>query len=106
MPVRTFSAFLSYSHEDNQDEGRHWAQWLQEQLETYAIPPDLKGQPNDHGGVIPDSLYPVFRDQLELRASAEGAKEITEALRNSDALIVLCSPRSAKKEYLGLTHSL
>lgn len=99
-PVRSFNAFVCYSHEDNQEDGRRWAQWLQEQLETYGIPPDLIGKLNDRGEKIPPSLYPVFRDRLELRASAQGAHEISEALKNSRALIILCSPRSAQKEWV------
>ena len=43
------------------------------------------------GEEIPKSLYPVFRDRTNLRVSSTGRDEIRAALRNSRALIVLCS---------------
>jgi MTH538 TIR-like domain (DUF1863). len=43
---------------------------------------------------VPEQLRPIFRDRLELRAGVSLAKAIREALVQSDALIVLCSPRA------------
>lgn len=100
MPARLYVAFLSYTHEDNRHRGREWANWLHEKLETYIVPPDLAGQLNDRQEQIPTSLSPIFRDQLELRATTEGVQEIQEALANSMALIVLCSPETPKRDWV------
>jgi hypothetical protein len=36
--TKKYKAFISYSHSDNQGEGRKWADWLHHALETYEIP--------------------------------------------------------------------
>lgn len=95
MHSRRYSAFISYRHADNTQEGRRWAEWLHRGLERYVVPPDLIGTPNLRGEPIRDSLYPIFRDEDELPANADLATGIRAALELSDHLIVLCSPRSA-----------
>lgn len=95
MHTRRYSAFISYRHADNTQEGRRWAEWLHRALERYVVPPDLIGTPNLRGEPIRDSLYPIFRDEDELPANADLATGIRAALEVSDHLIVLCSPRSA-----------
>ena len=95
MPTRRYTAFISYRHADNTQEGRRWAEWLHRGLERYVVPPDLIGTPNLRGEPIHDSLYPIFRDEDELPANADLATGIRAALEVSDHLIVLCSPRSA-----------
>ncbi|MFZ4765553.1 MAG: toll/interleukin-1 receptor domain-containing protein [Roseimicrobium sp.] len=92
---RRYSAFISYRHADNTQEGRRWAEWLHRGLERYVVPPDLIGTPNLRGEPIRDSLYPIFRDEDELPANADLATGIRAALEVSDHLIVICSPRSA-----------
>ena len=94
-PTRRYSAFISYRHADNTQEGRRWAEWLHRALERYTVPPDLIGTPTLRGEPIRDSLYPIFRDEDELPANADLATGIRAALEVSDHLIVLCSPRSA-----------
>jgi hypothetical protein len=93
--TRRYTAFISYRHADNTQEGRRWAEWLHRGLERYVVPPDLNGTPNLRSEAIRDSLYPVFRDEDELPANADLAPGIRAALEVSDHLIVLCSPRSA-----------
>jgi len=93
--TRRYSAFISYRHADNTQEGRRWAEWLHRGLERYVVPPDLISTPNLRGDPIRDSLYPIFRDEDELPANADLATGIRAALEVSDHLIVLCSPRSA-----------
>lgn len=95
MHSRRYTAFISYRHADNTQEGRRWAEWLHRALERYIVPPDLIGSPNLRGEPIRDSLYPIFRDEDELPANADLATGIRAALEVSDHLIVLCSPRSA-----------
>lgn len=95
MPDRRYCAFISYRHADNAQEGRRWAEWLHRALERYVVPPDLVGTANQCGELIPESLYPIFRDEDELPANADLAAGISIALKASNHLIVLCSPRSA-----------
>ena len=64
---RHYSVFMSYLHSDNKEQGRQWATWLHQVLEGYEIPVDLIGTKNNKGDTIPASLYPVFRDEEELR---------------------------------------
>lgn len=80
-----YKAFISYSHQDE-----HWAKWLHKALESYRIPRRLRG------GEIPERLYPVFRDKDELSSAANLNENVRTALQNSESLIVICSPASAK----------
>jgi WD40 repeat protein len=95
-----YSTFISYRHADNREEGRRWADWLHQLLETYEVPQELVGQPNGRGELIPHNLYPVFRDELELPADAELSLPIQKALENSASLIVICSPRAVESYYV------
>ena len=65
---KRYKAFISYSHADNKEQGRKWADWLHHSLETYQIPAELVGQTNQHGQKIPAQIYPVFQDEKELSA--------------------------------------
>lgn len=98
--TRRYTAFISYRHADNTHDGRRWAEWLHRALERYVVPPDLIGTPNLRGEPIRDSLYPIFRDEDELPANADLATGIRAALKVSDHLIVLCSPRSAASPWV------
>ncbi len=93
-------AFISYRHLDNREDGRQWATWLHQYLETYDIPEDLVGKTNERGDVIPERLYPVFRDEEELPADADLARSVQMALDRSKYLIVICSPRAAQSRYV------
>lgn len=94
-------AFISYRHADNKQEGRQWATWLHQQIETYEVPRDLVGTTNERGDVIPDRIFPVFRDEEELPADADLASPIYRALDTSRFLIVICSPQAAGSTYVG-----
>jgi hypothetical protein len=98
--ARRYTAFLSYRHADNKEEGRRWAEWLHQGIETYEVPADLVGKPNLRGEPIPASLYPVFRDEEELPADADLSDNIRRALRNSASLVVLCSPRACDSRFV------
>ena len=95
-----YCAFISYRHLDNEQPGREWATWLHNRLETYDVPKKFRGQTNERGDVIPERIYPVFRDEKDLPADAELAAGIRHALDRSKCLIVLCSPRSAQSRYV------
>lgn len=93
-------AFISYRHMDNRDEGRQWANWIHQTLETYEVPEDLVGQTNSLDEEIPQHIYPVFRDEEELPADANLADSIRSAVKRSRYMIVLCSPRAAESQYV------
>ncbi|HDZ9234078.1 TPA: toll/interleukin-1 receptor domain-containing protein, partial [Vibrio cholerae] len=100
VPTREYLAFISYRHADNKQQGRQWATWLHQALETYEVPADLVGKPNSRGEIIPERIYPIFRDEDELPAHANLANSITDALTNSRLLVVLCSPNAVASTYV------
>lgn len=85
----TYGAFLSYAHADHQ-----WAVWLHRALERYRVPRRLAGA---HGL---RRLGKIFRDEEELAAAAELGPKIEAALKASDVLVVVCSPRSARSKWV------
>lgn len=87
-------AFISYSHRD-----KRWGDWLHRKLETYRVPKHLVGRRTEHG-VVPARLFPVFRDREELPTSANLGSEISAALGQSRALIVICSPSAATSRWV------
>lgn len=97
---REYWAFISYRHADNKEPGRQWATWLHQALETYEVPEDLVGKENARGDVIPERIFPVFRDEEELPADAELSKPIEAALQRSSFLVVLCSPRAVQSRFV------
>lgn len=98
--TQKYMAFISYSHADNREEGRKWADWLHTSLETYEIPDDLVGKENKEGNPIPRQIFPVFQDEKELSASSSLSDSLEGALDNAENLILLCSPRSARSKYV------
>ena len=87
--MKQYYAFISYKRDDQK-----WAEWLQEKLEHYKLPSNLNGRDS-----LPKEIRPVFRDKSELAAGVL-ADEIQKALDNSKYLIVICSPHSAKSEWV------
>ena len=86
---KKYYAFISYSHKDEE-----WAKWLQHEFEHYHLPTTLNGLPN-----VPDNFRPIFRDVDEL-SGGELKPQIFKALRESIYLVVVCSPNSARSEYV------
>ncbi len=97
---REYWCFISYRHADNKVEGRKWATWLHQALETYEVPGDLVGTKNERGDVIPERIFPVFRDEEELPADAELSSPIEGALQRSRFMVVLCSPQAVHSAYV------
>jgi len=95
-----YHAFISYRHADNKEQGRQWATWLHQAIETYEVPSDLVGKKNSRGEIIPERIYPVFRDEEELPADADLGKSIVNALDASRVLVVLCSPQAVASTYV------
>ena len=85
-------AFISYKREDEQ-----WAKWLQKKLEHYKLPTEILKQNPE----IEFSEHPrhVFKDTTDLSGGIL-AKAIKEGLDSSKFLIVICSPRAAKSEWV------
>ncbi|MBS0333762.1 MAG: toll/interleukin-1 receptor domain-containing protein [Proteobacteria bacterium] len=89
-----YRAFISYSHRD-----KTLAQWLHREVESYRIPAKLVGRETSVGKV-PRRLRPIFRDREELPASGDLSAELSNALRQSMFLVVICSPASAKSRWV------
>ena len=89
-----YRAFISYSHADT-----GWAKWLHRGLEGFRIDKDLVGRETPTG-IIPESLRPIFRDRDDFTAGHTLTEQTLAALDASHALIVICSPASAKSRYV------
>ena len=98
--IKKYLAFISYRHADNKEQGRQWATWLHQAIETYEVPADLVGKINARGDEIHARIYPVFRDEQELPAHADLGTSITQALDSTRLLIVLCSPNAVASTYV------
>ncbi|MDO5708871.1 MAG: toll/interleukin-1 receptor domain-containing protein, partial [Coriobacteriales bacterium] len=88
---RTYSAFISYRHAPVDTAV---AKEVQFRLEHYHLPKDVKEQT----GIT--TLAPIFRDEDELAITPELTKSIAVALKNSAALIVICSPRTSESTWV------
>ena len=85
---KKYFVFISYSNLDNE-----WAVWLRHELEHYHLPASFNGRTD-----VRESLREVFRDRDELSAGPEWDQQVQKALENTNNLIVICSPNSAKSE--------
>jgi tetratricopeptide (TPR) repeat protein len=93
IPLK-YVAFLSYSHRDQE-----FGEAVHRELENYRIPADLVGKAGFHGA-IPSKLRPIFRDRFDLEAGPSLRDQVTEAIANSQAMVVICSPASARSPYV------
>ncbi len=84
-----YAAFISYSHSDDEV-----ADWLHRRLENYRIPKGIASPRADR------RIGKVFRDRAELASSHDLGGDIRNALDQSNALILLCSPRAARSPYV------
>ncbi|UTW45254.1 TIR domain-containing protein [bacterium SCSIO 12696] len=86
-----YRAFISYRHTDAD---RKWAKWLMHSLETYRTPKTLikKG--------IAQRVGRLFRDDDEIPASSDLGSQLEEALRNSEFLLVICSPNTPSSHWV------
>jgi len=87
-------AFISYSYRD-----KSWVRKFHSKLENYKIPRRLIGNRTSQGK-IPATLFPVFYYEEDLSASPDLRKKIPEILEKSRNLIVVCSPNSAKSQWV------
>ncbi len=85
-----YRAFISYSQQD-----QAWGKRLHTWLERYKIPLGaLVGISNDR------RLGRFFRDEEEMPAAADIAGHVRDAIDHAESLIVICSPRSARSEWV------
>src|SRR3712207_2713328 len=84
--------FISYRHVQPD---RKWAIWLHKALESYRVPKRLRQQYH-----LSACIGRVFRDEDELEARPNLNEAIKDALRRSDYLIVVCSPRTPASEWV------
>jgi hypothetical protein len=89
-----YRAFLSYAHADTR-----WAKRLHRRLEGFRIDKHLIGRATAQGPV-PPTLRPIFRDRDDFTAGHTLTDQTIAALDAAAALIVLCSPASAKSHYV------
>ncbi len=93
MPDFRYKAYLSYSHADQQS-----ADWLHRALEGYRVPKHLRAAGS--GTAVPESLAPVFKDREDLSSAASLSETLQQALEQSGALVVLCSPDAAASRWV------
>lgn len=87
-----YDAFISYRHLEPDS---YAAELLHKKLESFKLPKSvLKKHPD-----LPKKINRVFRDQEELPLAADLAQPITNALRNSDNLIVICTPKLKESKW-------
>ena len=87
-----YRAFIAYSHAD-----ARWAKWLHLWLEAFRVDRDLG---RDATGTIRKTLRPIFRDRDDITTGHTLTNSTLTALDASRALIVVCSPTSAKSHYV------
>lgn len=85
-----YFAFISYQRQDEEI-----AKWLHHQIEHYNLPVSLIEARED----IPKEMRPLFLDEAEL-SGGNLSEVISQALADSRYLIVLCSPNSAKSQWV------
>ena len=86
-----YVAFISYNSRDTE-----WGKRLQRKLEHYRLPATLCSQT----GHKRTPLRPVFFAATDIQPGGL-SKELQERLKASRNLIVICSPNSAKSEWVG-----
>jgi tetratricopeptide (TPR) repeat protein len=89
-----YRAFISYASAD-----RAIGERFQRGIEHYRIPRVLRGR--DYGyGPLPKHLTPLFRDRSDADAAVSLAETLRSALEQSEALVVLCGPASARSRWV------
>ncbi len=89
-----YKAFISYSHHDELQ-----AAWIHRALESYRVPRRLAGTKGQFG-TVPDKLTPIFRDREDLSSATDLSEKISNALEESESLVVICSPASAQSPWV------
>ncbi|MBT8114776.1 MAG: TIR domain-containing protein, partial [Arenicella sp.] len=90
---KRYRAFISYSQLD-----KKWAKKLHQALESYRVPLGVVAQIDTSSRRIGR----IFRDEDEMGASESLGAALEGALDDSESLIVICSPNSAKSEWVDM----
>ena len=88
-----YDAFISYRHSETD---QFVAENLHRKLEAFRLPKSIVKQ---RGADCKKKIERVFRDRDELPLATNLADPITEALQNSEFLIVICSPRLLQSQW-------
>lgn len=86
-----YNAFISYKHAELDSSV---ASDVQKSLERFSIPLTLKKQTGMR------KIERIFRDKSELPITSDLSDTISNALENSDYLIVICSPNTAESTWV------
>ena len=89
-----YKAFISYSHKD-----AALGEEIHQELEKYKVPKRLVGKTTGVG-TVRARLGQFFRDREELPAAEDLTAEVAKALKQSEFLIVLCSPSAAASRWV------
>ena len=90
-PQFKYFAFISYNSKDTE-----WGKKVQKKLEHYRMPATLC---SEHGWKR-RPINPVFFAPTDIQPGGLSA-ELQERLKASQHLIVICSPNSAKSQWVG-----
>ena len=85
-----YYAFISYSTADEK-----WAKWLHKHLENYNLPSALRRTNKS----LPKYIRPVFWYKTDL-SGTELHSSLERELTSSRHLVLICSPESAKSEWV------
>jgi WD40 repeat protein len=86
-----YNAFISYRHSDLD---MFVAKQVHKRLETFKVPHKVKKETGMK------KIERVFRDQEELPIGSNLSDNISQALENSEYLIVICSPRTPESYWV------
>jgi tetratricopeptide (TPR) repeat protein len=86
-----YRAFLSYSHSDAK-----FAAALHRDLERFRVPADI----GKRLGLVGNRIGTIFRDVDELGAATKLDNALVDALRESGALIVICSNEATTSKWV------
>ena len=90
-----YFAFISYSSDD-----KRLTKKIQDKIESYRLPTVLRNELEAATGKkYPQRVQPLCRDDTDLSAGLLG-KSILRELEDSRFLLVICSPNSAKSEWV------
>ena len=87
-----YDAFISYRHSEKD---KLVATTIQKKLENFKLPKSLYGKTTNNK----TKISRVFRDQDELPLSSNLSDPIQVALKNSEFLIVICTPRLPQSQW-------
>ena len=85
-----YDAFISYRHTQPD---KFVAEKLHKELESFRLPGNVEKKLKKANPEAKTRITRVFRDEEELPLASNLEDPIIEALKNSDYLIVICSPR-------------